>query len=184
MPTDCSIEGCDKTSRSRGMCSMHYMRGRRAAGDLPKSEPCTVDGCGAPGGNRGWCPKHYQRWKRTGDPLTPMRSWQKRLEPLPHGHDASLEELRLRHRSRMLKATYGISHHEYEQIAKAQDHRCKLCRQLPTAAVSRGAPMATMVVDHDHTTGAVRGLLCFRCNITLGVVESTGLDRIAEYLRD
>lgn len=39
-------------------------------------------------------------------------------------------------------------------------------------------------IDHNHATNRVRGLLCVRCNVALGVVESTPrwLSRTAAYL--
>ena len=39
-----------------------------------------------------------------------------------------------------------------------QDGKCAICHQVPTK----------LVIDHDHETGLVRGLLCSPCNTSLG----------------
>jgi hypothetical protein len=57
---------------------------------------------------------------------------------------------------RRLEETYGISSTEYDRLLRLQDGRCAICRNRP-----RTIRLAT---DHDHQTGAVRGLLCKRCN--------------------
>lgn len=44
---------------------------------------------------------------------------------------------------------------QYNVMLKAQDYRCAICRQFPTKR---------LVVDHNHKTGKVRGLLCNFCN--------------------
>lgn len=49
----------------------------------------------------------------------------------------------------------------------AQDGRCAICREEETAT-ARGR-VRSLAVDHDHETGAVRGLLCSRCNTALGL---------------
>lgn len=54
---------------------------------------------------------------------------------------------------------YGLLPGEYLAMEQNQFGRCAICGQTP----KRG-----LVVDHDHETGDVRGLLCFSCNSGLG----------------
>ncbi len=51
----------------------------------------------------------------------------------------------------------------------AQGGVCAICG-LPETRVVKGK-LNRLAVDHDHTTGRVRGLLCFRCNTCLGRFE-------------
>lgn len=53
---------------------------------------------------------------------------------------------------------YGLIPERYEELLQAQDGRCAICRQTPE----------TFMIDHDHKTGRVRGLLCPGCNLGLG----------------
>lgn len=59
---------------------------------------------------------------------------------------------------------YGITQADYETMLVAQDGRCAICgsRDPGTRQHDR------MVVDHDHATGLLRGLLCVACNRGLG----------------
>jgi uncharacterized protein YlaI len=61
----------------------------------------------------------------------------------------------------MIKKLYGIDKVEYERKEIAQDNKCYICKE-PDPFGKR------LSVDHNHTTGAVRGLLCTRCNHLLG----------------
>jgi len=65
---------------------------------------------------------------------------------------------------------------EYDVILSSQGGMCALCGITPSAT-------RRLAVDHDHTTGRVRGLLCSSCNRTvLPVVEQVGVARISTYL--
>lgn len=52
--------------------------------------------------------------------------------------------------------TYGLTAEQYQLLLDAQGGRCAICRARPKSK--------RLAVDHDHKTGAVRGLLCGRCN--------------------
>lgn len=55
-----------------------------------------------------------------------------------------------------LRRKFDLTIEEYEQLLAAQGGRCAICRREPGKI--------SLHVDHDHETGEVRGLLCFRCN--------------------
>lgn len=73
---------------------------------------------------------------------------------------------------------YGITQEGYEQMLAAQDHACAIC-EAPTWQHQK-----RLHVDHDHATGAVRGLLCSTCNMALGGFRDSPelLGRALQYL--
>jgi hypothetical protein len=81
-----------------------------------------------------------------------------------------------RERARSLKRLYGISVEEYDRLFAEQDGRCAIC--------SRTNPSGSLDVDHNHKTGAIRGLLCRRCNLLGGVIETNPelVEKIKGYL--
>lgn len=58
--------------------------------------------------------------------------------------------------STMVEKTYGITAADYAHMLEMQNGRCAICRAKPKSK--------RLAVDHDHKSGAVRGLLCSRCN--------------------
>lgn len=66
-------------------------------------------------------------------------------------------------RERTLKEGYGMSLDEYDALLADQGHSCAIC-----GTGDPGHNSGRFVVDHDHTTGDVRGLLCCSCNLMLG----------------
>lgn len=63
-----------------------------------------------------------------------------------------------------MKTKYGISPEIYASILEEQGGVCAICKQVRHAC-SGAWPL---VIDHDHKTGKVRGLLCNLCNQALG----------------
>jgi len=86
-------------------------------------------------------------------------------------------------RRAQLKRKYGITPEEYDSLAESQGHRCAICRtDNPGGGPTR---RGYWHVDHDHGTGAIRGLLCMDCNVGLGRLGDSveGLERALAYLR-
>lgn len=59
-------------------------------------------------------------------------------------------------RDRYLMRKYGIDEADYQLLLAAYGGGCWICGREPTAR--------RLHVDHDHKTGRIRGLLCWRCN--------------------
>ena len=69
-----------------------------------------------------------------------------------------------------LKAHYGITVEQYEAILTKQNNVCAICFQSEQSKDKDGGARG-MPVDHCHTTGNVRGLLCTSCNRALGMFK-------------
>jgi hypothetical protein len=82
-------------------------------------------------------------------------------------------QIRLAERERK----YGLDPGQYRLMEQTSDGHCWICWQP--------APSGTLVIDHCHSTGRVRGLLCQRCNMALGHYGDNAelLTRMADYLR-
>ncbi len=80
---------------------------------------------------------------------------------------------------RHLRSKYGISASDYANRLEAQGGACAICKADPKEIGQ------TLAVDHDHSTGAVRGLLCAECNRMLGCARDKPevLSAGADYLR-
>ena len=63
-------------------------------------------------------------------------------------------------RDRYLLSRYGITEDDYVKLLNYAGGVCWICRRPPKTK--------RLAVDHDHKTGHVRGLLCWRCNSVLG----------------
>ena len=73
----CSVTGCDKPHRAKGLCVVHYnYTWRKTNKDAPRREPvrrCDFPDCGRPHYCKGYCTAHYQQHRR-GYELTPVGS--------------------------------------------------------------------------------------------------------------
>ena len=83
-------------------------------------------------------------------------------------------------RDRHYYRKYGIRIEDYERLLEQQDGKCALCESPYPNGNSR-----YFSVDHCHSSGRVRGLLCFPCNSVLGRLGDSheSVERILQYLR-
>jgi hypothetical protein len=64
-------------------------------------------------------------------------------------------------RSSHIKKSYGITLEQEQDLKNKQDNKCPICK------TELGIGHKTHI-DHCHTTGKVRGILCHACNVLLG----------------
>ena len=91
-----------------------------------------------------------------------LRNWRKKSPKLAKQKDK---------RARYMKK-YSITLEQLEGLKKANDYSCWIC----------GKKNKRLVVDHDHKTSRVRGMLCDLCNKHLGYFENMNTSKIKNYL--
>lgn len=93
----------------------------------------------------------YQRTWRAANPRSQVASNKK-------WNDANPEKARAYQR----KLRYGMTVAEYNAKCIEQNHLCAICGKKPTRNLS---------IDHNHSTGKVRDLLCNQCNVGIGMFQ-------------
>jgi recombination endonuclease VII len=170
--TECSVPGCEAPVRSRELCSAHYTSKRRS-GELEKiagrhsltnfnpqamTADCAVCGTAVP-------------VKRQKGPRGARCRKAYKATKGKSGGQTSPEA----RRAYRLRTKYGITHSDYMRIFNEQEGRCAVCEKVSEVVLH---------VDHDHQTGEVRGLLCRRCNLSLGYLRDSPYNAVgaARYL--
>jgi len=110
--------------------------------------------------------EYYQRTKEA------KQAQQKRYMQTPQG--------KLARRYSHIKHRYGLSKEDYSKLLEKQNNVCAICLNPETIENS------ILCVDHCHTTGKVRGLLCRMCNSALGKFGDnlSNLKRAVAYLEN
>ena len=118
------------------------------------------------------------------------RNWDKKLERAKKYRDSNGDSCRQRNREwytqnksrvrgRTLKRKYGITLDDFNRMLASQGGHCALCPSLPEDQKN-----GTLVVDHCHSTGKIRGLLCNPCNTAIGLFRESKetLKKAIDYL--
>jgi hypothetical protein len=64
-------------------------------------------------------------------------------------------------RNSHIRTKYGLEPEQFDEMLEAQDFECAICTTDTPTKIG-------WCVDHNHSTGAVRGILCNHCNVMLG----------------
>jgi hypothetical protein len=88
----------------------------------------------------------------------------------------------LRKRTQRLKE-FGLSLNDFDEMLKNQNGLCAICYKPETGVLYD--KVKNLSVDHDHSSGKVRGLLCSNCNRGIGHLKENFdiMERAIEYLK-
>ena len=91
-------------------------------------------------------------------------------------HEKNKEQRNFNRKYRLIKDLYGLDYNQYQTMLTEQNHSCTICNIV----------MKKPVVDHCHSTGKVRSLLCQHCNSMIGFAKENinTLKSAIKYLED
>jgi len=98
-----------------------------------------------------------------------QRVWRKANPQKVAEYNRNSQEAR---RRSQLRRKFGITPERYDELFEEQGGLCAICSK-PEAG-------RRLAIDHEHATGTVRGLLCFRCNVRLAHLEDVAWRTVAE----
>jgi hypothetical protein len=189
----CSLDGCPRQHYAAGYCNPHWRRWRRngTPGPVEIKTPatgprsCSFAGCDRRASCKTLCPSHYAQQRR-GQALAPIAyrapttdrdeqdrkrcstcgTWQETGEfnTRTRTPDGLAGSCRRCVRRRLVAKRYGVTLEDYERLESDQGEACAICGGCNDSGRSLG-------VDHCHTTGRVRGLLCSNCNMAVGLFK-------------
>lgn len=73
-------------------------------------------------------------------------------------------------RTRETMRRHGLSQEQMDEWVSSQGGVCAICGGLP-GKIGRSTSPGRLHIDHCHSTGKIRGLLCGRCNTMLGLAK-------------
>lgn len=123
---------------------------------------------------------YYQNNKEKCDKQK-RKYWEKNKEQINLDVKQRYKE---KYRWREIKNKYGITKEDWENIYREQNGECFICGRTEKELKRIGR--YGLVVDHDHITGKVRGLLCDSCNRILGLINDDIyiIDKMRQYLKN
>jgi CRISPR/Cas system-associated protein Cas10 (large subunit of type III CRISPR-Cas system) len=112
---------------------------------------------------------YFREYHQTYNKRPESRARRKELYQRP-GVKEKNRELRIRR-------SYGLTLEAYQNLLESQGTKCAACGTSDWGAYG---PM----IDHDHVTGEVRGIVCTRCNVAIGHLKDSPqrARALAEYM--
>lgn len=149
-----------------------------------------------PGRKSGWCKDCTNEYARTWRAINPDAKQRKYTKTYRERHPEKVREMQRdwydRNRgvlvqarwARRIRENHGLTVDEYDAMLTEQDGKCAICRKDAADEQRKAFWDTHLSVDHCHSTGAVRGLLCNSCNLAIGKFSDDPvlLLRAASYL--
>jgi DNA-binding transcriptional MerR regulator len=130
---------------------------------------------------------HILRRKDQSKPIGPGNwRWVETISQPDHA--ARMREYRKRNPETFqriqLKQRWGLTLEDYNEMLERQDGVCAICKRPERMLNNRSKMVQGLSIDHCHSEGHIRGLLCSDCNTTLGKVNDdvTILKAMIDYL--
>lgn len=120
------------------------------------------------------------RRKRANDPehfrKMESKSYRKRFEEQWDNRRRRAQRMRLR--------TFGITDEDFMSMYERQGKKCAVCERPVALYTRRNENWDGACIDHCHSTGRVRGILCNPCNVALGLLQDNPdrIERMREYI--
>jgi hypothetical protein len=148
---------------------------RKKTGYISRCKPCWRDY------QKAWHERNPDKKRQYGK-TDYARNQEQRLAYKIKWRDANREKVRQvgrdsRRANRWKK--YGLTKEEYLVLQASYSDGCSICGRVPAEGER------SLGVDHHHATGRVRGWLCHRCNLCIGILDDNPdlFDSAARYLR-
>lgn len=144
------LKTCSKCQKEKPESEFYRTSGRRCK--VCQNIACIANVKANPEANRARANKWYHKKPENRQhSIDTTREWQRK----------NPERDKLTKRRYWLKKLYGISLEQYQEMYDAQEGKCKICSRW----------FETLHVDHDHSTGKIRSLLCNNHNTGLGLFQ-------------
>jgi hypothetical protein len=159
----CVVENCDKITTAKQMCQQHYDRKRRYGDVYTRPKHLICQDCEVT--------FEVRLFGSLPEICIPCAEKRHRAKTLSDRWRKGLWEY------------YKITPADYQVMFDSQNGRCLICSGGPDG---RGKKNKRLNVDHNHTTGKIRGLLCSKCNTGLGLFNDSEnfLSSAIQYLKE
>jgi hypothetical protein len=159
----CKATECNNSASSKGYCDKHYRRFKKYGNSeivhKHVKNKCLDDECQNYAIVKGYCDKHYRRFKKTGTSKRIQRKQVCKVDGCENKHLAKS----LCYTHYWMNAKKINIDHEADLLIKNHNGVCDICGTDKPGYAGR-----RLAIDHDHSTGIVRGMLCQKCNVGLG----------------
>lgn len=126
-----------------------------------------------------------KRWREKKDEIKARRRANPKTAEYNTKYNTSAER-RSFYRRRLLMQKHGLTVEQFDELFARQNNVCAICSSPPglNPRWKDKSAIRNLKIDHDHETGAVRGLLCHNCNVAIGLLKDSPnlFRRAADYL--